>query len=68
MNTHKRNNRLRAGVAGAAALGLLGALAAGQAAGATPSRTHWQPEAASYGVSAPVHTTVTMDDGVSISV
>ncbi|MDX6355889.1 MAG: uncharacterized protein QOF98_2792, partial [Streptomyces sp.] len=80
---HKRNNRLRAGVAGAAALGLLGAPAAGQAAGATPSgatpsraapsraapsRTHWQPEAASYGVSAPVHTTVTMDDGVSISV
>jgi uncharacterized protein len=28
----------------------------------------WQPEAAAYGVSAPVQTSVTMDDGVSISV
>lgn len=29
---------------------------------------NWQPPAASYAASAPVHTTVTMDDGVKIAV
>ncbi|MGW4911895.1 CocE/NonD family hydrolase [Streptomyces sp. NPDC004270] len=66
MNTPMRNTRLRAG---AAVLGLLGALTSGQAAdAAAPSGTRWQPESASYGVSTPEHTTVRMDDGVSISV
>ncbi|HWG26386.1 CocE/NonD family hydrolase [Actinospica sp.] len=38
-------------------------------AGATPEKSAaWQPEAATYGTSTPVTTSVTMDDGVSISV
>jgi predicted acyl esterase len=44
-------------------------LAGSQASGAsTPAKTAaWQPEAATYGISAPVTIPVTMDDGVVIS-
>ncbi|MER7182090.1 CocE/NonD family hydrolase [Streptomyces hyaluromycini] len=43
-------------------------VAAGQTATATAQPLAWQPPAASYAVSQPVHTTVTMDDGVRIAV
>jgi len=42
---------------------------AASGASATPENAaSWQPESATYGVSQPVATSVTMDDGVSISV
>ncbi|MET7568351.1 CocE/NonD family hydrolase [Streptomyces sp. NPDC005492] len=55
-------------VSGASAALLL--VAAGRTtATALPAHTvNWQPPAATYTVSTPVHTTVTMDDGVKIAV
>ena len=60
-------------LSGGLTLSLLAALAAGQSAGAATSSASasasqgWQPEGASYGVSQPVSSTVTMDDGISLS-
>ena len=52
-----------------AALAALLTLALAPSAGAVSADEHtgWQPEAATYGVSAPTNVTVTMDDGVQIA-
>jgi hypothetical protein len=59
--------RTRRVTIGLAALSLFAAVTGAQPAGATPAHAGWQPEAATYGVSAPVAIPVTMDDGVVIS-
>jgi predicted acyl esterase len=71
MKKSKARSRFRSSPAvsvltgGSAALVLV---AAGQPATASAQPLAWQPPAASYTVSRPVHTTVTMDDGVKIAV
>ncbi|MER5795727.1 CocE/NonD family hydrolase [Streptomyces sp. NPDC001980] len=71
MTKSKARSRFRSSPAlsvltgGSAALVLV---AAGQPATATAQPSVWQPPAASYAASRPVHTTVTMDDGVKIAV
>ena len=68
---HPRRLRARSTALGAGvALTLLAAATApsAQAAAAAGAQGSWQPEAPTYAVSAPVHTTVTTDDGVVLSV
>ncbi|MEV6609772.1 CocE/NonD family hydrolase [Kutzneria sp. NPDC051319] len=51
----------------ATTLGLVALLIAGVAPAASAAPAGWQPEPATFGVSAPVFTSVRMDDGVMIS-
>jgi hypothetical protein len=50
------------------AAGTVPVAASAATASPEPAPASWQPEAATYSASAPVQTSVTMDDGVSISV
>jgi predicted acyl esterase len=65
-NRHRlsRTVTLLTGGSAALVLGVVGEMAAAAAPTEAPA---WQPRPASYATSQPVHTTVTMDDGVKIA-